>query len=469
LTDIRRLAIFAVDLLEGENMTKPLSETPITTRNARSKLPPGLYWKGVDTEVHLGYRKGQHGGTWLVRWRHPGGGYRQAPLGVADDKVSEGTLSYDAAYRAARDHVERVRKDARAAAEGPVLTVRRAVEAYIAERDTRESRRKGRPVHSDAHRLERYVIGRERQGKRKAIAPAKLADVPLHELDEDHLQKWRASLPDTGAASQKRRTVNDLKAALNLAYATHRRRLEPSLPAIIKHGLKVTNDHDDEAPLARDNQILTDAQVGKLIQAAREVDEEEEWDGDLFRLVVVLAAAGARFGQVARLRVGDCPPTRLLLPKSRKGRGKSGSIPVPVGQDVIDALQPALAGRASDAPLLERWRHKQAPGGIEWQRAGRGAWQSASELLRPWDTIRKRVKMPDVIPYALRHSSIVRGLKANLPIRLVAALHDTSVPMIERHYAKWIAHGLEELAAAAVMPLVPQEKGGRVVPIRRRS
>jgi hypothetical protein len=165
--------------------------------------------------IHLGYRKGRHGGTWLVRWRHQGG-YRQVPLGVADDKVSEGTLTYDAAYRAAREHVEAVRKEARAAAEGPVLTVRQAVEAYIAERDARESRRKGRPVHSDAHRLERYVIGRERQGKRKAIAPAKLADVPLHELNEDHLLKWRASLPDTTAASQKQRTVNDLKAALNL-------------------------------------------------------------------------------------------------------------------------------------------------------------------------------------------------------------------------------------------------------------
>jgi hypothetical protein len=53
--------------------------------------------------------------------------------------------------------------------------------------------------------------------------------------------------------------------------------------------------------------------------------------------------------------------------------------------------------------------------------------------------------MPHVIPYALRHSSIVRGLRANLPIRLVAALHDTSVVMIERHYGRYIADGLEEL------------------------
>ena len=54
--------------------------------------------------------------------------------------------------------------------------------------------------------------------------------------------------------------------------------------------------------------------------------------------------------------------------------------------------------------------------------------------------------MPDAIPYALRHSSIVRGIRAGLPIRLVAAVHDTSVQMIERHYSRWIVDGLDELA-----------------------
>ena len=77
--------------------------------------------------------------------------------------------------------------------------------------------------------------------------------------------------------------------------------------------------------------------------------------------------------------------------------------------------------------------------------------------------------MPDVIPYAFRHSSIVRGIRANLPIRLVAAMHDTSVAMIEAHYAAWIVDGLEELAARAVVPLVPSEKDGRkVVPMQGR-
>ncbi len=57
-------------------------------------------------------------------------------------------------------------------------------------------------------------------------------------------------------------------------------------------------------------------------------------------------------------------------------------------------------------------------------------------------------QLAEVIPYALRHRSIVRSLRANLPIRLVAALHDTSVAMIERHYARYIVDGLEELLPA---------------------
>ena len=78
-----------------------------------------------------------------------------------------------------------------------------------------------------------------------------------------------------------------------------------NLPAIIKHGLKAMNGHGEEAaPSARDNQILTDAQIGKLIRAARDIDAAQKWDGDLYRLVVVLAATGARFSQVARMRVG---------------------------------------------------------------------------------------------------------------------------------------------------------------------
>lgn len=451
-------------------MAKTLKEAQITTRNARSKLPPGIHWKGIDPEVHVGYRKGKRGGgAWLVRWRN-GTGYRQKPLGTADDEIAEGTLDFNAAVRAAKMSVEEARAEARAAAEGPPLTVRLAVEAYIAERDARDSKRKGRQVRSDAgQRLRRYVLGQKKRGKQKAVPASPLAAVLMHALKEHDLQKWHSSLPDSLKVTSKQRLVNDFKAALNSAYAVHRSRLPSELPAIIKHGIKPAIKHDDEAvPLARDNQILSDAQVGRLIRAAREIDAEQDWEGDLYRFVVVLAATGARFSQIARMKVGDVQraQSRLMVPVSRKGRGrKSGSTPVPVGKDVLDALLPVVTSRAGDESLLERWRWRQAPGGIRWERAGRGPWHSASEIMRPWHDLRERAEIPDVIPYALRHSSIVRGIRANLPIRLVAALHDTSVQMIERHYGRWIADGLDELAARAVVPLVPPDDDGNVVPM----
>jgi len=46
-----------------------------------------------------------------------------------------------------------------------------------------------------------------------------------------------------------------------------------------------------------------------------------------------------------------------------------------------------------------------------------------------------------------------------LPIQQVAKLHNTSVKMIERHYAKYIATALEDLARAAVVSLVPRSDG----------
>jgi hypothetical protein len=69
---------------------------------------------------------------------------------------------------------------------------------------------------------------------------------------------------------------------------------------------------------------------------------------------------------------------------------------------------------------------------------------------------------------ALRHSGIARGIRANLPIRFVAALYDTSVTMIERHYGRYIADGLDELAGRAVVPLVQHIAGGDVARLKSR-
>jgi hypothetical protein len=53
--------------------------------------------------------------------------------------------------------------------------------------------------------------------------------------------------------------------------------------------------------------------------------------------------------------------------------------------------------------------------------------------------------------YCLRYSSIVRMLLRNVPIRLVASLHNTSVAMIEEHYSRYITeHPIDDISRKAL-------------------
>jgi hypothetical protein len=89
-------------------------------------------------------------------------------------------------------------------------------------------------------------------------------------------------------ATTRQRLAADLKAALNAAWlrlSSEQKKLNPTFSSIVKDGLRAERvDDDDEISVARDNQILTDAQVGTLIRAAREIDEEQGFEGDCFAL-----------------------------------------------------------------------------------------------------------------------------------------------------------------------------------------
>ena len=422
-------------------MAQTLKEAPLTTRNARTKLELGLHWRGIDPDTHLGYRKGKRGGRWLARWYYGRGKYAQITLDTADDFIAAGTLSFEAAVVAAKEAVARARLEAEAAASGPIITVGLAVEEYIKRRDARATARAGRPTLSDASsRLHLHVLSN-----------AKLAATPLSQLKDSDLANWRASL--TGKIATRKRLSNDFRAALNAASDASHKSLPADIGATITRGLRSSEIENamPVEPAARENQILTDKQVRAIVNAAAKVDADRCWDGDLERMILLLASTGARFSQLIRLRVADVQASRLLIPVSRKGRRREETrTPVPVSQDVIEALKPVVFERPPEAMLLERWLHVQNGRG-KWKRERRDAWRTAHEITKIFHAVSTLAGLQGVTAYALRHSSIVRGLRAGLPIRLVASLHDTSTPMIERFYARYIADGLEDLAAAAVL------------------
>jgi integrase len=423
-------------------MPRKLIEAPLTTPTARRGLTLGVHWRAIDPDVHLGYRRGPRGGRWLVRWRTEARQYRQEVLATADDVMpADGmhVLAFNQAILRARDLVAKLRSDEAAAAAGPVLTVKDAIDEYIAERERSQGDRR-----RDA---------RSRFGCHVLEAP--LASITLHRLTERDLGEWRNGVSKDLARATVRRTSNDLKAALNRAARVYRDRLPGHFAVVVRNGLAVS---EPISPVAREKQVLGDEDVRAVVRAARAIDEEDGWEGDLARLIIVLAATGARFSQIARMTVGDIVDGRLLVPKSRKGRGskKRNRISVRVGRDVLDALRPVISDRPTNAPLLERWRWRQISATL-WEKKTRGSWTSASELKHPWAAIRGKAGLPEnIVPYSLRHSSIVRGLRAGLPIALVAAVHDTSPEIIREHYAAYITDALDDLSAAAVIPLLPE-------------
>jgi len=145
------------------------------------------------------------------------------------------------------------------------------------------------------------------------------------------------------------------------------------------------------------------------------------------------------------------------MPLSAKGRTRNKRHerrPVPIPATLASVLKQAASGRPSEAPLLLR------SNGERW---GHGRRRHHRNDLRA--VVQVAGLDPDVVTlYALRHSSIVRQLVANTPIRIVATLHDTSVKMIERTYSRHIAEHTDALARRALLD-VSQPIADNVVPL----
>jgi integrase len=193
------------------------------------------------------------------------------------------------------------------------------------------------------------------------------------------------------------------------------------------------------------NVIISDAKVREFVGSAYGLDHQ-------FGLLAdTLAITGARPSQAARLRVEDLRdhPVRpkLAMPKSGKGGSRNRSAKkaerysVPITVQLAAKLKQAAKGRADDAPLL-------------LQSDGRPWGDNPGQRYhREVDKVVTAIGLdPDEVTiYCLRHSSIVRALLLNVPIRLVASLHNTSVAMIERTYSKYITEHSDEISRRALL------------------
>ena len=151
-------------------------------------------------------------------------------------------------------------------------------------------------------------------------------------------------------------------------------------------------------------------------------------------LVDVLATTGARPIQ------GNCcwsaeevrhPARRRSLPRS----GKGGSRPQRKnGATAI--LRSAFGWRSGEGRLRRAARRTRRCSCAAMVRLGRGP-RSRHYALSDHEVVRAIGEDPrHHVAYCLRHSNITRMLLKNIPIRLIASLHNTSIHQIEKNYSR---------------------------------
>jgi hypothetical protein len=314
----------------------------IDTAAKRARLEPNKnpYWQGVGGGrggISLGYRRRARGpGVWVAKMVADGRRLEERLADADDEGAAAGAIGYRAAVSAAIDWSRQRLGVLHKVVGAPVPTVRIVVEEYGRIREARSKRAGANAV----SRLKRYVL-----------ADDEFAKVKLSRLRSSHIDAWRSRLPGELTPSSSNRLLNDVRAALNAAVERHAAELPAHISREIKAGTK-------SAPLgvgAR-KQLLTDKQVQDVVEAAAKVDD------DFGALVLLLAATGARFSQLAALTVGGVQFSvgRVMVPASRKGRNPRPKPPVAVPLDpfVLQRLQPIAANRDAHELLLSRWSYR---------------------------------------------------------------------------------------------------------------
>jgi integrase len=401
-----RIAL-AANRLKLEVRTKPYDYTPVA---------PG---------ISVGYRRTKSAGSWVMRIADGKGGNRIENIGTADDlQDANGDLILDFWQASAVAQREGQGKSA-----GAPATFSEALTSYAKDLEMH-----GRsPVNASVVR--HHLAGHQH-----------LLDKQVRHLTGQELTDWRDKLLANGVKpATLNRMLKGCKAALNRAAKLDRRIANRDA---WQHGLERVPETEEP-----ENRVLETSHVLKLVEAAYQLRE------DFGLIVEVLAVTGTRTSQACKLTVADFQPgtngsPRLTMPPSKKGgrnRRISENKPVAISKSLAAKLSAAARWRNCNEPLLVRFD------GTAWN-------PENAELWGLWREIAKSTGI-DCTAYALRHSSIVRSLKAGTPVRIVASMHDTSVATLESTYSRHIGHYADEQMRLGLLD-TSAPKEGNVVNLR---
>lgn len=394
-------------------MARSIYSDKLKNRTNRLKLPikKKPYKLLIAPGIFLCYRRNAGPGTWSVE-----AGWLKR-FAIADDHENANNKSVMSFYQA-QAHALKMVRGSEGDSDKPA-TVAEANDAYETDLEARGGAK--------------YNATSVRNHLSRAMSQKVVMS-----LTETELASWRNGLVAKKLKlSSANRIGKSLKAALALA-AKRDKRITNS--AAWKNGLKPLKKKGSNNP-PRDNYYLPDATILAIV---RECYVE---DADFGALIDVLAGTGTRESQALKLwpddiRDDDTDEPRLMMWCSSKGRDRDPEQrSLPISSKLAEMLRARAIARGPARPLFDRIWNMSARFRVVLERLGLDL---------------------SLTPYTLRHSSIIRQIRSNTPLRIIAYVHDTSVTEIEKTYARYLNNASDDARRGLLDDAVPPATGNVV-------
>ncbi|ACK52007.1 integrase family protein [Methylocella silvestris BL2] len=392
-------------------MAKNVRDNALGSRASREKLKASgkPYYRSLDAGLlHLGYRKGRHGGKWVMRRYLGNEKYEVETIAVADDRDDadgKDILTFNEAQAKAREIAKARRQEASGAAP---ITISTVLDAYLKQAEAQHSK----SVSDSRNRIENHI--------RPAFGAMLASD-----LTQEAIQKWLKALADSPRNVRgKAGTVSRALAKPKTDDEKRRRRASANrtltiLRAALNQGFrsgKITSDtvwrtiqpfREVDAPRVR---YFTQDEVRRLVNAAQ---------GEFRSLVNAALFTGCRYGELCRLQVGDFNPDAgtVFVGQSKSGKARH----VVLTEEGQGFFRQLTAGRPTNALMLSR------ADGAPW---------GASHQIRPMAEACKAAKIAKAGFHILRHTAASHNVMGGVPMPVVAKnLGHADSRMTEKHYA----------------------------------
>jgi integrase len=301
------------------DMPRATRSPKLDSRTARSKLPvAGIpVYVSIGRGLFLGYRKNNAGGRWVARYANGVGKYRVEVIADADDRLAaNGTtvLDFFQAQRVAQARFLDLGARLAGARDPASYTVGDCLGDYFSG--------KGSAWRSAA----------DARSRANALIVPKLGDRAVTRLTSDELRAWLQDLAAQPRRLRSRKGQPTRFAQVDTTEAETVRKRQASanrtltiLKAALNHAFREGYIPDDRAwrrvqPFREANaariRYLTDAEIQKLLAAV---------EGAFGNLVRAALHTGARYGELASLRVKDfnAPAQTVFVAKSKSGKARS--------------------------------------------------------------------------------------------------------------------------------------------------